>query len=171
MAERPILFALAGLPFAGKTRLGRRIAQIKRIPHVDFNEILVEQGLEGKNVSNAQCLLIDQEAERRTAVHIKNGLDVVYDITPFTKARRDRVREFANALDARLLLIYVEASKEETRRRWLRNNATHERQIVHPDVFAYVTNNFEPPYEEKYILYTQTDDPLAWIKTNIEENY
>lgn len=170
MKRQPTISVLIGLPFAGKTTLGKLIAREKHIPHVDFNEILVEQGLEGKNFSEKTAFLMTRETEKRAEEHIKNGKDVIYDVTPFTKTRRDRIRKFASILNAKAVLIFVNMPKEETQKRWEKNNTTHERTLIHRDPFMFVTNHFEPSLEEKHIVYGKNDDPEKWIKNNMKES-
>lgn len=165
ISREAILYILDGRPFAGKTTLGTKIAAKEGIAHTDFNKLLKKHGLEGKDCSNDQFAEIDREAEIKAIEnYIRIGKDGLLDVTPFTKDRRDAKRGLAHKFNAFPVVIHVEVSEEEARGRWQRNISTHERELVHKNVFEYVMSHYQPPYGEDHIKYKQGEDSDEWMK-------
>jgi predicted kinase len=167
MAEKPRLYVLTGLPFAGKTTLGKAIAKSKKIPIVDLSDIICEKGLSGKDIAGSQFAQMDEEAGRRASGYLQKSTDVVYDITPFTKTRRDRIRSLANENEARFILIFVDIPREETLRRYRKQN--NRKHLAHENNVMYVTAHFEAPTEEEHIVFHAGENIHEWVKSNVKD--
>jgi predicted kinase len=165
MAKKPRMYVLTGLPFAGKTTLGKAIANSKQISMVALSDIICERGFSGKDIPGSQFARMDEEAERRARGYIRRGADVVYDITPFTKTRRDRIRNLAKESEAEFILIFVDTPREETLRRYRKQN--NREYIDHKNNVMYVTDHFEPPKEEDHLLFQAGENISEWIANNL----
>jgi len=60
--------------------------------------------------------------------------------------------------------VFVDTPREEAYGRWLLNNRTKERFLVHETDFNAVANDFEPPSaSEEYVRYGSDDDAKVWM--------
>ena len=65
-------------------------------------------------------------------------------------------------------VIFVDTPRELAQQRWLANEQTRERPLVHPDDFAMVADRFETPgSDEDAIRFTPEDDASAWIVAHL----
>ncbi len=167
------MYLLTGISFSGKSTLAQAISKVQNIPIVDPDSVAHERGIgvEGEMVSDAQWVLIHQEAEQRAAQMLIAGSSLVYDTTSFSRQQRQELRDLAVQHNAELVLIFVSVSYAEARQRWNQNNQTQERFTVHEDDFNMVADNFEPPSsDEPHLMYRAGQDMMQWLCLNLPNN-
>lgn len=167
------MYLLTGISFSGKSTLAQAISKAQNILIVDPDGVAHERGIgvEGETVSDAQWVLIHQEAKQRAAQILTAGRSLVYDTTSFTRQQRQELRSLAVQHNAEPVLIFVSVSREEARQRWHQNNQTQKRFAVHEDDFNMVADNFEPPgSDEPHLIYRAGQDILQWLRLNLPSN-
>jgi predicted kinase len=150
----PTLYALCGLPFAGKSTIARELAEKVGAPIVRLDAINGERGL------GLDCQAIPQhewertytEAYRRLEQALVANSSVIFDHVNFTRAERDRVRHIAARYGANVQIVYVSVTIAEARRRLIANRATKGRNDVRDDDFDLVVRHFEPPDDEPDVV-------------------
>lgn len=153
----PMLHALCGLPFAGKSTVAAELASEVGAPIVRLDAINAERGLG----LNAEPIPEDEwdrsyaEAYRRLDQTLASGNSVIFDHVNFTRAERDRLRHIAAKRGARVQIVYVSVAVDEARRRLLANRETRARYDVRDDDFEHVVTHFEPPDNETDVIRRQ----------------
>jgi predicted kinase len=159
----PILYAMCGLPFAGKSTAARALQSRTNARLVQLDAINAERGLglDGSAIPEHEWSRTYAEAYRRVAHHLEDGEVVIFDHGNFTRSERDAVREIARRAGSEVRFIYVPANVDEARRRWLANRQTHERYDVRDEDFDLALRMFEPPDAEPDVL------PLAALRREL----
>ncbi|MCA9877267.1 MAG: AAA family ATPase [Thermomicrobiales bacterium] len=150
--------------------LARRLAEHLGVPRVDPDEVShrLGLGLSGAFLSNAQWAEIHALAEQEACAHLRAGVSVIYDTTAFTRQQRDALRNLAARCGATAQVIFVDTPREVARQRWQTNETTRQRPRVHPDDFAMVADQFEPPGPEEAVLrFTPEADLDAWLSAHM----
>jgi predicted kinase len=92
------------------------------------------------------------------------GKPAVFDATGYRRVDRDRLRRIAAAHGVPVVVIWLDISSKEARRRLDENRRTGERWNVPDEDFALISEGFEPPgADEEVVRYdgaTAIDD---WI--------
>lgn len=166
MTDRPILYVLCGLPFAGKSTLARALAARLGIPSVAIDAINTERGLglDLAPIATEQWTATYEEAFRRVADALRAGTSAIFDAGSFTCTQRDDLRTLASSCGAAARLIHVRVSPDVATARWRRNRLNGERYDVRDDYFALALDHFEPPApEEDALIYDGTQPLDAWL--------
>ena len=166
MTNRTTLYVLCGLPFAGKSTLGRALAAWLRIPRVEIDAINGErgQGLDLAPIAPEQWAATYAEAYRRIASHLHAGTSAIFDAGGFTRVQRDELRALAASYAVAIGLIYLAVLPEIATARWQRNRLTGERYDIRDDYFAQALDHFEPPAADEDALVYDGSQPLdAWL--------
>ncbi len=152
--EKPCLYILCGLPFAGKTTLAKEMVKLLGIKRVSIDEINGERG-----IWNDDTGMLPEEwtktydiAYQRIVTFLSQGESVVDDSANFTKEQRDRLQAIAKQYNAQTYVIFVDVSLAEVQRRWQANRQTLVRNDVRDDDFALVVEYFESPTEKENVL-------------------
>ena len=165
--NKPCLYILCGLPFAGKTTLARALERQLDIALVELDAINTARGvgLHGEAISPEEWDETYAEAYRQLDTFLAAGQSVLFDAASFTKAQRDFLRTLAGKRGSSSLVIYLDVSEAEARQRWLQNRATGARYDVRDEDFAQVVNFFEPPTpEEQAVCYRPLQPADEWIR-------
>jgi predicted kinase len=154
------LYALCGLPFAGKSSVARKLATRTGAVLVSLDAINGEYdvGLDGAAISVDQWQRTYAEAYRRIAEQLVHGQSVIFDHGNFSRAERDQVRAIAAQAGARVQFVYVPVAPAEARRRLLANRQTRERD-VRDDNFELALQMFEPPDAEVDVVRVASSVP------------
>jgi predicted kinase len=148
------LYALCGLPFAGKSTVAATLAQRTGAALVRLDAINHERGLglDGAPISADEWRRTYAEAYRRVEQDLASGRSVVFDHGNFDRAERDRVRALGRQTGAQVRFIHVAISPHEARRRLLANRQRRERYDVRDDDFELAVQMFESPEGEADVI-------------------
>jgi predicted kinase len=148
------LYAMCGLPFAGKTSIARVLADRTGAALVRLDAINSERGvgLDGAPISDDEWRRTYAEAYARIVRHLSAGQPVVFDHGNFSRAERDHVRALAAQAGATIQFVYVPIDESEARRRLIANRSMPEREDVRDDNFNLAVRAFEPPYGEPDVM-------------------
>lgn len=167
--EKPKLYILTGIPFAGKTTLGKEIFQTIPATFISIDDIGLKQIIEvsGEKIKQTTFDMLHKIAAERAQCSLIAGNIVIYDSTIY-KVTREYLRLVARECKAEAIIIFVSTPREEAYRRWEKNRTTLERHSPHPASFAKFTESFEPPDNtEKHVVFHADDNIAKWIKHNI----
>ena len=170
--EKPCLYILCGLPFAGKTTLAKEMARLLGIKRVSIDEINGERGIwnDDTGMSSEEWTRTYVVAYQRIAAFLGQGESVVDESANFTKGQRDRLRAIAGHYNTQTCVIFVDVPLAEVRRRWQENRQTAVRNDVRDDDFAHVVEQFEPPTEDENVLRYDGSMLLGeWIRQTFRE--
>ena len=164
----PTLHLLCGPAFAGKTTLGRAIAEHRDLVVVSTDEINRLRGLEGGDG------IPYQEWEKSHAIALDrldrlmdSGRDLVVDDTNCFRWIRDRFRGVAERHGYGSRVILLDVPRSEIRRRRRRNEATGERQRVVDEVFEAHLESFEYPGDDEAVVrFRPREDLRAWLRAH-----
>lgn len=166
MTLRPAVYMLCGLPFAGKSTLGRALARHCSWLYLELDQINIERGIgvDGAPISRQQWTASYREAYRRLKDALAHGHTVVYDATNFRRLQRDQVRRIAAQYDADVVVIHVQVPEADIRQRWQANRITKQRLDVRDEDFAEVATNFQlPSVDERVLHYDQRITLEEWL--------
>lgn len=166
MTDHAILYVLCGLPFAGKSTLGRALAARLRIPRVEIDAINTErgQGLDLAPITSEEWAATYAEASGRLGGSLRAGTPAIFDAGGFTRTQRDDLRALAEGCGAGVCLIYIAVPPQVAIARWQHNRLTGERYDIRDDYFALALDHFEPPAADEGTLVYDASQPLdAWL--------
>lgn len=166
MADRPTLYVLCGLSFAGKSTLARALAARLDIPCVAIDAINTERGvgLDAAPISPDEWAATYAEVYQRISGYLSAGKSAIFDAVNFTREQRDEVREIAENCGAAVCLIYLAVPPELAIMRWQHNRLSGERHDVTDDNYALVRDGFElPAAEEGALVYDGSQALDDWL--------
>ena len=118
---KPAFVVVSGLPGTGKSYFCRRLAE--RIPVIILESDVMRKTLfPSPTYSTAESARLFQAIHHLIEQLLKKGIPLVLDATNLSERNRERLYHIAYQLDARLVLVRVEAPFEVVQER-LRNRA------------------------------------------------
>ena len=155
-ANKPKLYILCGLPFAGKTTFAKELVKRFGWVRVDIDEINATRGIGTRSndeISDSDWKITYDESYRQIDEALRMRKTVINDTANFTKQQRDRLRAIANEYHVPTIVIYFNIPDEVARQRWQENRITYQRNDVTDADFAEVADNFEIPTEDENVVY------------------
>jgi len=162
----PTLYILCGLPFSGKSSLGKAIAAHTGSVVVSFDALYDEHAEElGRTLETLGVWQAIRElAGERIGELLGRGVSVVYDNTNFRVEHREAIRAVAEGVGARAVLIYVDTPLEVIAARRAANARTRERGDIPDAALAYVRGVWQGPGESEGALVYRPEMELAgWL--------
>jgi predicted kinase len=163
--EPPMLYAMCGLAFSGKSTFARRLAARTGAEVVSLDAILAGWGLFGGDGLEVEAWeRASHEAMDRVRALAGEGRSVVLDDTCSRRFLRQRYLRLADELDLGFLVIHLDIPVETARERMARAARTGERRILRPEVFEAHVAEFEPPGEDEAVeRFCDEETPRRWI--------
>jgi predicted kinase len=166
--NKPTQFILCGIPFSGKTTLGKKLEKRLGFVHINLDDIKKERGygdISDDDVPNRIWKQIFAEADKRLIKALKSGRSVVNETAWVTRKWRDRVRKIAEKLGFPTKVIYIKIPEEIAKKRWQQNRLNKKRYDTKDDEFEGYIKDFEKPTpDEELIIYDYTIPIKDWIK-------
>ncbi len=150
----PVLVAMCGIPFAGKSTLARRLAVHCGWPIVAVDAIVEELSIDlGEHAGDQGAWAMAMaEGNHRLRALLAAGESVVYDTANHTRRNRDRCRRIAIQAEATFRLVWVDVPVDVARDRLLVNRRIADREDVPDPAFRYIVDSFEPPLDEPDVV-------------------
>ena len=131
---------------------------------VDDLHVRYSEATDADTIGDRDWLGAYKAAYRDTERYLSEGESVIFDSVGYTRKDRDRLRRIAGRHDANALIVWLDVSVNDARRRLERNRVQRERANVPVANFSQIVNRFEAPTgEEATVVYRSTDDPGEWI--------
>lgn len=166
--ERPVLIALCGLPFSGKSTLARRLAERPGWVWLETDEIARKSHAAGATLprSRRDWVEVYRESYLRLEADLAAGRTVVYDATNFRRLMRDRLRQSAARWSAPVLVVVVDTPAEVVAQRRRANLGAQTRPNVPDADFDDVAARFQWPTPDERPLRYDPEAPFdAWFAT------
>ncbi|HEX4207091.1 MAG TPA: ATP-binding protein [Ktedonobacteraceae bacterium] len=166
------LFIICGISFAGKSTLGKAIAQ-----RFDYAEVNVDDtkfqlyGPETKDedLSHADWVSIYAETDDRIERYLQTGKTVLDASRYFRKAERQLARQIATEAGAEVVTIFVDTPEDVARQRLLANRNKQARLDVTDEGFEEILQVMEPPGVDEHALIFRYGDQIdSWIAKNVK---
>lgn len=165
--KKPTLYIFCGLPFSGKTILAKELAKRLDYVHIDLDEIKLEHGFEGVSddkVSHEEWVKIFKDMNSRIENFLKEGKNVISDISNLEKGDRERLRAIAAKGGFPTKVVYVKVPVSVAKERWLENKGTQKRFDISEKIFNEAIEALEEPTEdENVIVFNQFTSLENWI--------
>lgn len=162
------IFLLCGLPFAGKSTMGRALSERFGLAHVEVDRYMresIEQGVEPTPSVWLPAYRLAMEEIRRC---LDAGRSAVFDAVGHRRKHRERMRRLATRHGAELTVIYLDVGADEARARMVANRANPARPNVSDEGFAWIAGEMEPPAPDEAPLVYRPSEPLAaWLERAI----
>ena len=159
------LYLMCGMPFSGKTTLGKSIAGYLDVPYISLDEINEARGLfGGDGIPVEEWEKTHFLAMQQTAKLIKSEVDIILDDTNCFRWLRDRFKNFASQHGYQTVVIFLDIPLATIKKRMEQNTITQVRHNVRRDIVEEMTKTFEPPQsDEKVIKYRANQSVEEWI--------
>src|SRR3954451_11269019 len=162
----PTLYILCGLPFAGKTSLGRAIAAHTGGGGVSFDELYDAHGEELARTRDSQAVwqAVRDLAGEQIAELLRRGISVVYDNTNFRVAHRDALRVIAQEAGGRATVVNVNTPLAAITARRQADARTRGREDITDTDLTYVLAQWEAPLPGENVVEFRPESHLpSWL--------
>ncbi len=163
------LIIICGLPFAGKSTLGKAIAKKFAYETVDVDvtkENLFGKGFKDDEINQEQWVKIYDETDKQIENYLKEGKTVVDDSRNFRNFERINSRKITKRCSAALVTIYVRTPEQIVRKRLIENRKNQTRHDLEDKDFEELLTIFEQPNkDENPIVFSFGDSIEQWITT------
>lgn len=141
------LFILSGLPFSGKTTFGKELSKNLNLEYIGYDEYWhVIKDKYGKDPSWDEMNI---EIEKYIERFLLNNKKVIYDSLNDTYNNRQKFIDFAEKINKKALILYMDTSLEIIENRRLKNYSTKKRHDVSDNNFEEALNRFEIPKQNE----------------------
>ncbi len=165
-SPQPILFILCGLPFSGKSTLGRALAAHTASVVVRFDDTYAAHAPDSPRIEDAFAFWQTLRDLDRSQIGtlLRQGHSVVYDNTNFLGAHRSALRAEATACAARPIVVYANTPIAVIDERRRTNTLTRAREdIADADLRYLVAQMEEPTSAEPMVEFRPGMDLARWL--------
>jgi predicted kinase len=159
------LWLLCGLAFAGKTTLGRPLAERRGAVWISLDEINRERGVGhgGDGLAPEVWAATLEQALEHAGQALAAGREGVVDDTSPWRWIRDRYRELAARHGAALVLVWLDTPLATVQARRRRNDRLRRRRPVRDPVFEDHRAGFEPPGADEDAVRVRPGDSVETV--------
>ena len=159
------LYLLCGMPFSGKSTLGKSIAQYLDAPYISLDEINEARGLDGgKGIPVEEWEKTHYLAIEQLRDLMPFQQNIIVDDTNCFRWLRDRFRNLGRQYGYETTVIFLDVPFTEIEKRIISNNKNRTRNGVKSEIIAEMKKTFEPPQpDEQTINYTLERSMKEWI--------
>ena len=161
------LIIIYGLPFSGKTTLGKAIACRFGHDEVDVDDVKGEMfatSIDDNALSRSDWTRLYENADRIIEDLLHQGKTVLDASRNFRRNERELARKIAEKANALLVTIHVDTPENVVRERWLANRRSPTRRDIQDGDFENAIRAMEAPTpEETPLVFRPRDETEAWI--------
>lgn len=165
---KPIQYLLCGIPFSGKSTLGRLLADKLEMIHVNLDDVKRDMGYQDVNdddVPDEAWPIIIAKADQIALASLRQGKSVAHETAWVTKEWRERARALASNEGFETKIIWIQTPPEIIEQRRASNRKSKERYDTNEDEFQGYVEEFEPPGVDEHVLIYDGVEPMAdWIE-------
>ena len=159
------LYLMCGMPFSGKTTLGKSIAEYLGSKYISLDEINEARGLyggEGISVEEWEKTHLLAMEQLRSLVQLRQ--DIVVDDTSCFRWLRERFGSFVKQYDYQMIVVFLDIPLSIIRKRIDQNELTQTRHRVRQEIIEQMAKTFEPPQPDENAIKYYADQPIdKWI--------
>lgn len=164
------LFIICGISFAGKSTLGKKIAQQFGYAEVDVDDTKIHlygPDVQEEDLCHDDWVRIYAETDSLIERHLQAGKAVIDASRNFRREERQSARRIVAKLNAEVVTIFVDTPEAIARQRLLENRKKPSRREVTDEDFEEILQVIEPPTaEETPLIFHYGDDVEHWIAQN-----
>ncbi|GAC1450782.1 MAG: hypothetical protein PVS3B1_25780 [Ktedonobacteraceae bacterium] len=165
------LFIICGISFAGKSTLGKKIAQQFGYAEVDVDDMkfqLYGPDTQDEDLRHEDWVRIYAETDHLIESYLQSGRTVIDASRNFRKEERRLARQIATRMGAEVVTIFVDTPEALARQRLLENRKKPARREVTDKDFEEILHVIEPPVaDESPLVFHHSDQVDHWISQNI----
>lgn len=164
------LYLLCGLPFSGKSTMGRALAELAGTVHVEVDRFHAGRpdDFAERRVERTEWIAAYRAAYEQLERALAASESVVFDAVSYRKVQRDRIRRIASKHGVPLTIIYLDVAPDVARARMVANRLTPVRPNVPDADFNEVCAGMQPPMAgETWIAYDPKEPLERWIRREI----
>lgn len=162
------LYLLCGMPFSGKTTLGKSVAKYLNAPYISLDDINEARGLfggEGIPVEEWEKTHYLAREQLKNLMPIQQA--IILDDTNCFRWLRNRFCNLGKKYCYETTVIFLDIPIAEIEKRIAANNQTITRNHVKQEIVKEMGKTFEPPQaDEKTINYRLDRSIDEWISHN-----
>lgn len=165
------LYLLCGMPFSGKTTLGKLITKYLDSFYISLDDINATRGLNGgdgipiEEWERTHFLAMQQLEEL-----MNSGKDVVLDDTNCFRWLRDRFRNLGLQHNYQTIVVFLDIPLVEILQRMANNEIDRRRRGVKPEIIQEMFGTFESPQSDEIVIRYATEQPVAeWIAEKFKD--
>ena len=166
----PVLIAMCGLPFSGKSVLARTLSRELRIRLLSYDaEIYPAQRRAvpaGASLA-AEYDFVQGIARREIAAILAGGESLIYDDLLLQREDRRKLAAVAEAHWADLVLVYLDTPLPVIDERRAANSGTRKRASIPEASMRFDISVLEPPQEAERAIYVSPDYVLADVLARV----
>lgn len=167
---QPLLIALSGLPFSGKSTLARKLATALDLPVVSYDDDIYAKHKHEvpANTSPAEEFEIVQAIARQLiAEKLTAGQSFIYDDLGLQKEERESIRKVANDFGARYVLLFLNTPLSTIEQRRKNNNQSNLRGHIRDEKMALNISLLEKPESDEQAIVVHPEMSPDHIITTI----
>lgn len=164
------LYLLCGMPFSGKTTLGKTFAEYITASYISLDEINAARGLfGGEGIPVEEWEKTHHLAMKQLKEIAPSQKDIILDDTNCFRWLRDRFRDLAAQYGYQTTLIFLDVPVASIEQRIRANDRTPTRHTVKPEIVAAMQQTFEPPQaDENTLVYHPPQAMDIWLEQNFD---
>lgn len=165
----PTLYIMCGQAFSGKSTLAKQIAHYTNGALISQDAIWFDKEKEatqsGTQPDYHEVLEISKQRIRQA---LQQGQSAVFDNTNAGFNHREEFRQIAHECNADAIVVYLNTSTEELKKRQAQNKLTKERHDPDEEEIQKVRDRFEVPTAAEHVVeFLPNEDVSDWIKRTI----
>ncbi|NJR44554.1 MAG: ATP-binding protein [Hyellaceae cyanobacterium CSU_1_1] len=166
------LYLLCGMPFSGKTTLGKSIAQHLSCPYISLDEINEAKGLfGGDGIPVEEWEKTHFLAMEQLPSLMESGQNIVVDDTSCFRWLRERFIDFVKPYDYQTVIVFLDIPLSVIKKRMKQNEETKARHRVKQNIIEEMAKTFEPPQaDENVVRYSVNQSIDEWIAKHFVTN-
>jgi len=166
----PVLIAMCGLPFSGKSVLAKALSRELRIRLLSYDygiyPVHSRQAPAGSSVA-AEYDFVQDIARREIGTILARGESLIYDDLLLERDDRRKLAAVAKAHWADLVLIYLDTPLPVIEERRAANSGTRRRTSIPEADMRLDVSLLEPPQEAERAIYVSPDYVLAEVLARV----
>lgn len=150
----PTLYILCGLPFSGKSMLGKEMSIQTGYSLISYDDVWQSLSHFDKNITYQSVL---DDCKKQITDLLYAGFSVIYDSTNPKTEHRLEFKNLAKSLRAKYQIIYLEYSLDEIKRRREKSLVDKTHHVVSDENFDNAVLHMEAPLEDSIVLRNEQD--------------
>ena len=145
----PKLYILCGLPFSGKSMLGKEMSIQTGYPLISYDDVWQSLSHFDKNVTYQAVL---DNCKKQISDLLNSGFSVIYDSTNLKAEHRLEFQNLAKVSNASSQIIYLKQSLDEINNRREKSLIDKTHHVVSDENFNNAILRMEPPSKDAIVL-------------------
>ncbi len=155
MRQKPTLYILCGLPYAGKTFIAKSLVRKFGWGYVSIDIIREQLGFtweENDKVAGDDWRRIFEMSYNNMINKLNRGKSVIYDSTNHDFDSREKLRTYAKESGYDAKVIFIDTPVEIIWKRWQQNQGNNMRSHISKELVQGTIDHLDVPTEEENVV-------------------